>query len=142
MAKKTIAIGTTPNDGTGDSIRVAMGKTNDNFDELYTSDALNTAKVTNATHTGDATGATTLTLATVNTNVGSFTNASITVNAKGLITAAASASNQYREYTDGVTTMRIGVRSLSFVIDITLTATGFAGAENTDWKNLMAFAND
>jgi len=47
----------------------------------------NTAKVTNATHTGDATGATALTLATVNSDVGSFTNADVTVNAKGLITA-------------------------------------------------------
>jgi hypothetical protein len=43
--------------------------------------------------TGDATksaGGTALTLATVNSNVGSFTNSSITVNAKGLITAASS----------------------------------------------------
>lgn len=47
----------------------------------------------NATHTGDATGATALTLATVNSNVGSFTNANITVNAKGLITAASSGSS-------------------------------------------------
>jgi 3D (Asp-Asp-Asp) domain-containing protein len=46
----------------------------------------------NATHTGDATGSTSLTLATVNSNVGSFTNADITVNAKGLITAVASGS--------------------------------------------------
>jgi len=52
----------------------------------------NTAKDTNATHTGDATGATELTLATVNGNVGSFgiaaSVAQITVNAKGLVTAA------------------------------------------------------
>ena len=48
--------------------------------------------MSNATHTGDATGSTALTLATVNSNVGSFTNADITVNAKGLITAAASGS--------------------------------------------------
>jgi len=54
--------------------------------------AANTAKVSNATHTGDATGATALTLATVNSNVGSFTNANITVNAKGLVTAASTGS--------------------------------------------------
>jgi hypothetical protein len=53
----------------------------------------NTAKVTNATHTGDATGDTALTLATVNGNVGAFGSATqvatFTVNAKGLTTAAA-----------------------------------------------------
>jgi hypothetical protein len=47
--------------------------------------------VSNATHSGDATGATVLTLATVNTNVGTFGTASnvaqSTVNAKGLITS-------------------------------------------------------
>lgn len=46
--------------------------------------------------TGDGTasgpGSSALTLATVNSNVGSFTNVSITVNAKGLITAASSGS--------------------------------------------------
>jgi len=50
----------------------------------------NSAKTSNATHSGDATGATALTLATVNSNVGSFTASNITVNAKGLITAASS----------------------------------------------------
>jgi len=47
--------------------------------------------VTNATHTGDATGSTALTLATVNANLGAFGSATQvavpTVNAKGLITA-------------------------------------------------------
>lgn len=46
--------------------------------------------------TGDATasgpGSVALTLATVNSNVGNFTNANITVNAKGLITAASNGS--------------------------------------------------
>ncbi len=54
--------------------------------------AANTAKVTNATHTGDATGATALTLATVNANVGTFGSSTsiptFTVNGKGLIIAA------------------------------------------------------
>ena len=37
MAKQTINIGTTANDGTGDPLRTAFGKVNDNFDELYSS---------------------------------------------------------------------------------------------------------
>lgn len=35
MAKQIINIGTTANDGTGDTLRVAMDKSNDNFDEVY-----------------------------------------------------------------------------------------------------------
>lgn len=37
MAQQSINIGSAPNDGTGDVLRVAMTKTNDNFTELYTS---------------------------------------------------------------------------------------------------------
>lgn len=35
MSKKTIDIGSSPNDGTGDSLRVSFGKINDNFTEVY-----------------------------------------------------------------------------------------------------------
>lgn len=35
MAKQVIAVGTTANDGTGDTLRDAIIKVNDNFDELY-----------------------------------------------------------------------------------------------------------
>ena len=63
---------------------------------LPTADHLRGLKVTNATHTGDVTGATALTLATVNANVGAFGSATqvatFTVNAKGLTTAAANVS--------------------------------------------------
>jgi hypothetical protein len=37
MAKQVIGIGTTANDGTGDQVRVAFDKVNDNFTELYDS---------------------------------------------------------------------------------------------------------
>jgi hypothetical protein len=36
MAKQTINIGTSPNDRTGDPLRTAFGKINQNFTELYT----------------------------------------------------------------------------------------------------------
>lgn len=36
MAKQTVGIGTIANDGTGDALRTAMDKVNDNFNELYT----------------------------------------------------------------------------------------------------------
>ena len=39
MAKQTINIGTTANDGTGDQLRSAFDKVNDNFTELYSDDA-------------------------------------------------------------------------------------------------------
>lgn len=35
MAKQTINVGTTANDGTGDTLRAAAVKANENFDELY-----------------------------------------------------------------------------------------------------------
>jgi len=35
MSKQVIGIGTIANDGTGDTLRNAFDKTNDNFDELY-----------------------------------------------------------------------------------------------------------
>ena len=39
MSKQVLIIGTTPNDGTGDSLRIAATKINANFDELYNATA-------------------------------------------------------------------------------------------------------
>tara|TARA_R100001369_G_scaffold42796_1_gene69003 strand:+ start:902 stop:1558 length:657 start_codon:yes stop_codon:yes gene_type:complete len=82
-AKQVINIGTTANDGTGDPLRSAFDKVNDNFTELYTDDAGDvnsivagtsisvssaTGDVTvtnsapNATHTGEVTGSGALTI--------------------------------------------------------------------------------
>ena len=84
MAKQTVNIGSAANDGTGDPLRTAFDKINDNFTELYSDDAgdvnsVNGASGTvvldtddiaegstnlyNATHTGDVTGSTALTIA-------------------------------------------------------------------------------
>lgn len=57
MAKQTIAIGTTPNDGTGDPLRDAFSKVNDNFDEVYSSltFASNNATIANTVIIGNST---------------------------------------------------------------------------------------
>jgi len=47
MAKQTIGIGAAPNDDTGDALRVAFDKTNDNFDELFLTGATNNQLIIN-----------------------------------------------------------------------------------------------
>lgn len=44
---------------------------------------------------------------------------------------------QYLEYTDDSDTFRDGVRDGAYVVDVELTATGFDGTEDVDWKNLQ-----
>lgn len=58
MAKQTINIGTTPNDGTGDTIRDAFDKVNDNFNETYAEFALGAILSTNGTYIGETLSAT------------------------------------------------------------------------------------
>ena len=85
MARQIIGIGAAPNDGTGDTLRDAMDKVNDNCLELY-----NTAVEPTAFYFSGR-------------------------------------------------TFRMIVRSGALCIDQTITATGFAGAENTDWANVIEF---
>ena len=117
----------------------------------------NTAKVTNATHTGDVTGSTTLTLATVNSNVGSFTNASITVNGKGLITAASSGSAPTNTYSSAWTavsannttytfTHNLGTKDLIFNVYYGDTSSGgnqeHVNIYRRDYGCFIGFTND
>lgn len=46
MAQQLINIGALPNDGTGDPLRVAYAKINDNFDELYAGDGSLVTRIT------------------------------------------------------------------------------------------------
>ena len=94
---------------TGSAATLATGRTISITGDLsYTSPSFDGS--TNVTASG--------TLATVNTNVGSFTNASLTVNAKGLITAASSGTAPVTSVTgtspvtsSGGTTPAIGLAS-------------------------------
>ena len=54
MAKQTINIGTTANDGTGDPLRTAFDKVNDNFDEVYGSDFVDYDSLSDEFSTSDA----------------------------------------------------------------------------------------
>lgn len=120
MAKQVINIGTTANDGTGDPLRSAFDKVNDNFTELYTDDAgdvdsvngstgvvvLDTDDISegstnlyNATHTGDVTGATALTIAGSAVTSGKIASSAVT---NGKI---ASSSVSYEKIDDEFTTL-------------------------------------
>ena len=52
MAQQVINIGTTANDGTGDQLRDAFDKTNDNFNEVYAGTATVAQALTPATAKG------------------------------------------------------------------------------------------
>jgi hypothetical protein len=64
MAKQVINIGTTANDGTGDPLRDAFDKVNDNFTELYSDDAGDVGSITATAPIArdSATGAVTISL--------------------------------------------------------------------------------
>ncbi len=64
--------------------------------------------------------------------IGSITVGSLSQTSEEVIT-------QYEEYTDGVNTVRQGVRDGAFVQDIALTETGFSGEEGIDWENVRSF---
>lgn len=87
--------------------------------------------------TGDVTGSgvetVATTLATVNSNVGSFTNASITVNGKGLITAASSGGSGVGSVSNSDGTLTISPTTGSVVASLAL---GHANA----WTGAQTFS--
>ena len=64
MAKQTVGLGSSANDGTGDSLRIGGDKINDNFDELYTDQPndVNSITATAPIARDSATGAVTISL--------------------------------------------------------------------------------
>ena len=72
MAKQSIGLGSVADDGTGDTLRIAGDKVNDNFDEIYTalgdgSTLTTPAPTASPTFTGTITGASQFTLLSTQT---------------------------------------------------------------------------
>jgi hypothetical protein len=174
MAKQVIGVGTTANDNTGDPIRDAFIKVNDNFTELYTDDAgdvnsitatapiardsatgavtislndggistqkiaddavttdklanainsaitANTAKVTNATHSGEVTGSAALTIAN---DVISYAKLGAEFTTTGAVTTALDfgANQVFTKTMSGDTTFTYSNVNIGMVKDFILT---------------------
>ena len=80
MAKQTINIGTTANDGTGDQLRSAFDKINDNFTELYSDDAGDVGSITATAPIArdQATGAVTISLNDAGISTAKLANDAVT----------------------------------------------------------------
>ena len=93
MAKQVINIGTTANDGTGDPLRSAFDKVNDNFTELYSDDAgdVNSITATAPIARDSATGAVTISLNDLGVTTAKLANDSVTFDKLGVEYTASTA---------------------------------------------------
>ena len=91
---------------------------------------------------GPGSGSQAATLATVNSNVGSFTNASITVNGKGLITAAANGTGGLTGFTTADNTaLGVGAGAVDDPAHINVFIGAQAGADNTTGNQNVFIGN-
>ena len=130
MAKQVINIGTTANDGTGDPLRSAFDKVNDNFTELYTDDAgdVNSIVAGTAISVSSATGDVTVTNSSPNaTHTGDVTGSAALTIATNAVTTA-------KILNDNVTYDKLENR---FTASSTITAT--SGATTVDWSAATVF---
>jgi len=66
----------------------------------------------------------------------SIINIAVVVDTESQYTAVL--EDAYTTFTDGVDIFRDGIRDGFYVVDKTLTPTGFAGDEDTDWENVVS----
>lgn len=98
MAKQVIGIGTVPNDGTGDTLRIAFDKVNDNFTELYDG-AISGLTATRIPYAQDAT-----TLIDSANLTWDNTNAALTVNSQRILSQGTNGTHgHYIGYLAGTT---------------------------------------
>ena len=119
MAKQTINIGSTANDGTGDPLRTAFQKINDNFAELYGDDSSADTFTSPQITTPTITGTTTIDHLIFNdNNISTATNANLELNPGGTGTIELQAATNIT-----------GATTITGAVGITgaVTATSFAG---------------
>lgn len=143
MAKQTINIGTTANDGTGDQLRSAFDKINDNFTELYTDDAgdVNSITATAPIARDQATGAVTISLNDAGVTLAKIQNVAANsllvrdANSSGVMTEKALADTQIL-IGDGT-----GMTAAALSNDVTMTNAGVVTIAN-DAVTQDKIAND
>ena len=139
MAKQTINIGTTANDGTGDQLRSAFDKINDNFTELYTDDAgdVNSITATAPIARDQATGAVTISLNDAGVTLAKIQNVAANsllvrdANSSGVMTEKALADTQIL-IGDGT-----GMTAAALSGDVTMANTGAVTIANDAVEQAM-----
>jgi len=113
MAKQTVNLGSSANDGTGDPLRTAFDKINDNFDELYLYSTASSGN--NITITGN-------TIASDNTNG----NITLDPNGTGDIVIATGAELQLTDHTDNAVVYSDASGNLTMSAGFTFNGTNVA----------------
>jgi hypothetical protein len=119
MAKQTVNLGSSANDGTGDPLRTAFDKINDNFDELYLYSTA--ASGNNITITGN-------TIASDNTNG----NITLDPNGTGDIVIATGAELQLTDHTDNAVVFSDASGNLTMSAGFTFDGTNVATTGSID----------
>ena len=119
MAKQTVNLGSSANDGTGDPLRTAFDKINDNFDELYLYSTASSGN--NITITGN-------TIASDNTNG----NITLDPNGTGDIVIATGAELQLTDHTDNAVVYSDASGNLTMSAGFTFDGTNVATTGSID----------
>jgi len=129
MAKQTVNLGSSANDGTGDPLRSAFDKINDNFDELYLYSTATTGN--NITITGN-------TIATDNTNG----NIILDPNGVGDIVIATGAEFQLTDHVDNGVVFSDSSGNLTMAAGFTFDGTNVATTGTIDVNSRLKFTNN
>jgi hypothetical protein len=122
MAQQTINIGTVANDGTGDPLRSAFDKVNDNFTELYSDDM---GDVNSVTGSGGLTASPTTGAVVVSLNDDSITYAKLgtefTTSAALSTNVDFSTAQVFTKTLSGATTLTFSNTAIGMVKDLVIT---------------------